>query len=85
MFFAEDLGPDFYPGCAFKCVLKLSSKETLSHWLHLFDFSPLCIKGSDVAKIEPDASCLQREETLGPISLLRSQMSNVDILDLTLN
>ena len=66
MFFAEDLGPDFYPRCAFKCVLKLSSKETLSNWLHLFDFSPLCIRGSGVAKIELDACFLQMGGDLEP-------------------
>ena len=36
------------------------------------------IKGPGVAKIEPGACFLQKEETLGPISLLLSQMSNVN-------
>ena len=60
--------------CAFSNV----SSNCLPEKRHLFDFSPLCIKGSGVAKIEPDACFLQKEETLGPISLLLSQMSNVN-------
>ena len=34
----------FSPLCFFKRVLKWPAQEdVLSHWLHLFDFSPLCI------------------------------------------
>ena len=35
----------FYTGlCLFICLLKeLGSEQAKSHWLHLFDFSPLCV------------------------------------------
>ena len=35
----------FYTGvCLFICLLKeLGSEQAKSHWMHLFDFSPLCV------------------------------------------
>ena len=39
-----DFSP-FYTGlCLFICLLKeLGAEQAKSHWLHLFDFSPLCV------------------------------------------
>ena len=34
----------FFPVWVLKCLLTLLARENVeSHWLHLFDFSPLCI------------------------------------------
>ena len=38
------LSPFFTEVCLFICLLKeLGSEQVKSHWLHLFDFSPLCV------------------------------------------
>ena len=45
------------PLCVFKCCLKTYAwEDAKSHWLHLFDFSPLCL-------IKCDLSALRSEQT----------------------